>query len=176
MSFGFADEMRVGLRGMVRRVWGKRGVKVHQRQQIVYEWSYLLLVVDAGAGQLSWTWIRSMNGEALAPAVQALQEQADVAAIVWDRAPGHRHQQVREVGLALIEQPPYSPELNPAERVFEEIRRWIEGKVYATIDEKVAAADAVLRALEANPQRLRSLVGWDWIVDTAQRLPSEYAA
>ena len=117
-----------------------------------------------------------MNGEELAPAVQALQEQTDVAAIVWDGAPGHRHQQVREVGLALIEQPPYSPELNPAERVFEEIRRWIEGKVYATIDEKVAAADAVLRALEANPQRLRSLVGWDWIVDTAQRLPSEYAA
>ena len=23
--FGFADEMRVGLRGMVRRVWGRRG-------------------------------------------------------------------------------------------------------------------------------------------------------
>ena len=27
-AFGFADEMRVGLRGMVCRVWGSRGVKV----------------------------------------------------------------------------------------------------------------------------------------------------
>ena len=26
-ALGFADEMRVGLRGMVRRVWGRRGVK-----------------------------------------------------------------------------------------------------------------------------------------------------
>ena len=34
---GFADEMRVGLRGMVRRVWGRRGVKVRQRLQLVYE-------------------------------------------------------------------------------------------------------------------------------------------
>jgi len=176
MPFGFADEMRVGLRGMVRRVWGKRGVKVHQRQQIVYEWSYLFLVVNAGSGQVSWTWITSMNGEALAPTVQALQEQTEVAAIVWDGAPGHRHQQVREVGMPLIEQPPYSPELNPAERVFEEIRRWVEGKVYASLEEKVSAVDEFLSALEADPQRLRSLVGWDWIVDTAQRLPAEYAA
>ena len=30
-ALGFADEMRVGLRGMVRRVWGRRGVKVRQR-------------------------------------------------------------------------------------------------------------------------------------------------
>jgi hypothetical protein len=30
-AFGFADEMRVGLRGTVRRVWGRRGVKVRQR-------------------------------------------------------------------------------------------------------------------------------------------------
>ena len=39
---GFADEMRVGLRGMVRRVWGVRGVKVVQRLQLVYEWKYSL--------------------------------------------------------------------------------------------------------------------------------------
>ena len=31
----------------------------------------------------------------------------------------------------------YSPELNPAERVFEEVRRWIEGKVYATIEQRL---------------------------------------
>ena len=34
-AFGFADEMRVGLRGMVRRVWGRRGVKVHQVQMVL---------------------------------------------------------------------------------------------------------------------------------------------
>ena len=38
---GFAGEMRVGLRGTVRKVWGRRGVKVRQRVQTVYEWVYL---------------------------------------------------------------------------------------------------------------------------------------
>ena len=174
--FGFADEMRVGLRGMVRRVWGRRGVKVLQSQQIAYEWSYLFLVVDGLSGKLSWTWIESMRGDALAPAVRALKQQTELAAVVWDGARGHRHHLVRAAGLALIEQPPYSPELNPAERVFEEIRRWTEGKAYGDIAEKVAAVDAFLSELEAEPQRVRSLTGWDWIVDSAQRLPAQYAA
>ena len=42
---------------------------------------------------------------------------------------------MRGVGLPLIELPPYSPELNPAERVFEEVRRWIEGKVYQRMED-----------------------------------------
>ncbi len=50
--FGFADEMRVGLRGIVRRVWGRRGVKVRQRLQLVYEWMYLFMVVDGRKGKL----------------------------------------------------------------------------------------------------------------------------
>lgn len=51
-AWGFADEMRVGLRGMVRRVWGRRGVKVYQRLQLAYQWRYLFLVVNAQAGKL----------------------------------------------------------------------------------------------------------------------------
>ena len=36
----------------------------------------------------------------------------------------------------MVAQPAYSPELNPAERVFEEVRRWVEGRVYESIEEK----------------------------------------
>ena len=32
--------------------------------------------------------------------------------------------------------PAYSPELNPAEPVFEEVRRWVEGRVYGSVEEK----------------------------------------
>ena len=63
---GFADEMRVGLRGMVRRVGGVRGVKVVQRLQLVYEWKYLFLVVDFVRGKLEWAWMDSMGSEMVA--------------------------------------------------------------------------------------------------------------
>ena len=48
---GFADELRLGLRGTTRRVWGRRGVKVRQRLQLKYEWRYLFAAVDGQAGR-----------------------------------------------------------------------------------------------------------------------------
>ena len=176
MSLGFADEMRVGLRGMVRRVWGRRGVKVRQRLQLVYEWRYLFLVVDGRKGKLHWSWIDSMKSEMVGAAVNGLKQQTEVAAVVWDGAPSHRDHRVHGLGLPLIALPPYSPELNPAERVFEEVRRWIEGKVYPSLEAKVAAVVAYLTHLESNPNRVRALTGLDWIEDAIQHLPTLLAA
>ena len=127
---GFADEMRVGLRGMVRRVWGVRGVKVVQRLQLVYEWKYLFLVVDFVRGRLEWAWMDSMDSETVARAVVGMRRHTQVRALVWDGASSHRSEWVRSVaGVTTVVQPAYSPELNPAERVFEEVRRWVEGEV-----------------------------------------------
>lgn len=173
---GFADELRVGLRGTTRRVWGRRGVKVHQRLQLSYEWRYLFLVVDGRAGTLQWCWLESMAGDEMLAAVGGVQRTGELAALVWDGAPSHRDASVRALGLPLIELPPYSPELNPAERVFQELRRAIEGRVYATLDDKVAAVEAELAKLEADPARVRSLAGWDWIDAAVEQLPPAHAA
>ena len=173
---GFADEMRIGLRGMVRRVWGRRGVKVRQRLQLVYKWLYLFVVVDVGKGKLYWTWITSMKAEMMKAVVRGLKHQTKVGAVVWDGAPGHRDQGVQELGMPLIGLPPYSPELNPAERVFEEVRRWIEGRVYNSIEDKVEAVEAFLSKLESDSERVRALTAWDWIDEATQGLPDSLAA
>lgn len=175
-DFGFADEMRVGLRGMVRRVWGRRGVKVVQRVQLVYKWTYLFLVVDVRRGRLLWSWIDSMRSESIAAAVNRLKHRSDVEALVWDGARGHRGEKVRSAGLSTIIQPAYSPELNPVERVFEEVRRWVEGRTYESIEEKVEAVEAYLSELKADPRRVRSLAAWDWIENNVRRLPAPFMA
>ena len=74
--------------------------------------------------------------------------------------------------MKTITLPAYSPELNPAERVFEEVRRWVEGRVYGSIDEKVEAVNTCLSRLESDPERVKSLVGWDWIKRNIQRIPA----
>lgn len=83
---------------------------------------------------------------------------------------------VRGVELPLITLPAYSPELNPAERVFEEVCRWVEGKVYRSLEDKVEAVTAYLAELDSDPERVRTLAGWDWIYETIQSLPAELAA
>lgn len=173
---GWADEMRIGLIGTTRRVWGRRGIKVRQRIQRVYEWRYLNLVVDPASGRFWQFWSRTMTAPMAQALIECTRRETDLAAIVWDRAPSHRDATVRAVGLPLIAQPPYAPELNPAERIFEYLRARIEGLVYPTIEAKVEAVDAVLAALDADPDRVRSLTHWSWIADTLDGLPQEHAA
>src|SRR5919198_212236 len=59
--------------------------------------------------------------------------------------------------------PPAAPELNPPARVFQELRAALEGRVYPDLEAKVAAAEATLRRLAADPARVRRLTAWAWI-------------
>lgn len=172
---GFADELRLGLRGTTRRVWGRRGIKVRQRLQLKYEWRYLFAAVDGQAGRIWWSWVPSVKAEALWPTVAGLQEMAVLDGLVWDNAPGHRDAEITALDLALVGLPSYSPELNPAERLFEEVRRHVEGRVYATLDDKAADVQASLEQLDADPPRVRRLCGWDWIHIAITALPAPLA-
>jgi len=162
-----ADELRLGLRGQVRRVLAPKGVKVVQRLQIEYRWRYLLLAVDPRSGQLRWQWLERFRQDQLKPVL------ADwgLDAILWDGAGAHRGKTLREVPTQRLFLPPASPQLNPAERVFEEIRRRVEGRVYPDVAAKQAVVDAYLHDLAADPARVQRLCGWAWLLTAFAALP-----
>ena len=163
--------MRFGLWGQVRRRWGLKGKKIIQRMQIVFRWSYLVLGVDVMRGELHWGWSQGMNQQRLVP----IFEQWHMDGVVWDGAPSHRGKRMGEAGFGRIFLPAYSPELNPAERVFEEVRREVEGVVYPSLQAKRAAIDHLLRRLRADKPRLKRLIGWDWIKRILEQLPTAYS-
>ena len=61
--------------------------------------------------------------------------------------------------------------LSPAERVFAEVRQWVEGRRYERIEAKKAAREGVLRGLEAE-KRVLSLVGRRYIRQALNALRS----
>lgn len=144
-----------------------RGVKVVQRVQVEYRWAWLLLAVDPRAGTLRWAWLERCRQDQLRPVLAGWGP----AAVVWDGAGPHRGKRLRDLPTARVFLPPYSPELNPAERVFEEIRRRVEGRTYGTLAGKQAEAEALLGELAAAPERVRALCGWDWIAAAHDALP-----
>jgi hypothetical protein len=154
----------------------ERDVDVRQRLQLVREWRSLPLVVDPLQGRLWWFWSHTMQATVARTLVEATKAETDLATLVWDRAPSHRDATVQAVGLPLIGQPPYSPELNPAKRVFEQLRAGIEGSVCPTIEDKVAAVGAILADLDADPGCVKLLTGWLWITDALHALPQDHAA
>ena len=171
----WGDEMRVGLIGQVRRVWAPRGVKIEQAVEHKYEWEYLNLAVNGLTGQLRWDWTENMKSESIAPVVKRWEEEG-VEVLVWDGARGHHGPAYEEVKVKRIKQPAYSPQLNPAERVFEYLRDKIEGKVYGTIAAKKVAVEAELEKLTAALDRVKSLAGWDWIRQSVSGLPESNMA
>lgn len=169
-KIGWSDEFRFGLCGSTSKVLAPRGVKVRQKVQLDRDWYDLAVVVDGVGGTLSWAWIEGTKGDQIAPAVRQWQSEG-FEALVWDGHGGHKTRSVRDVGVVLVEQPPKSPELNPAERVGEAIRARIEGKTYKTIYRKMAVVEEVLTQLGTNPEAIKRLAGWDWIVQSQQSLP-----
>jgi len=162
----FSDEMRFGLWGQVRRRWGLRGVKIIQPRQIVYDWRYLVLAVDVIHLDLKWAWADRMNQQELKP----IFEQWNLDFVIWDGASSHRGADMGALPMTRIFLPSYSPELNPAERIFEEIRRDIEGIVYPSLKAKQYRIQQFLRSLRADKPRLQQLVCWQWIHDIFDHL------
>ena len=169
---GHADEIQVGLLGQVRRRWGRCGVRLRQRIQRRRKYRSLFLAVAVRTGRIWHCWLDSMQGEEFCGVVRGIERAAEIEALVWDGAPGHTDQRVGRIGVPLIALPPYSPELNPAERLFEAIRAEIEGEIYADLDAKCARVEAILARWDAHPDQVRALVGWPWILDALEQLPA----
>lgn len=163
-----SDEMRLGLRGQTRKVLAPKGVKVAQPVQLLYEWSYLVLAVSPLTGEIKWEWTERMRQEH----IRSVLEGWALEAVVWDKAPSHRAKSLAELGTTRVFLPSYSPELNPAERIFEEVRRRVEGKAYESLHAKREEAESYLKELAADPERVKSLCGWEWLRESLESLPS----
>ena len=151
-----------------RKVLAPKGVKVVQRLQLVYEWSYLILAVSPLSGEIKWEWIEKMRQEHIRPVLEGWA----LEALVWDKAPSHRAKSLDELETSRVFLPSYSPELNPAERVFEEVRSRVEGKIYESLRKKREEAEIYLKELAANPERVKSLCGWEWLRESLESLPT----
>jgi hypothetical protein len=81
----FADEMRLGLLGQVRQVWGRRGEKMRRRVELRYEWVYLVLGVDPMRGRLWWDWVKRVRGVEIAQVLRTWKG-GGVKGVVWDHA------------------------------------------------------------------------------------------
>lgn len=171
-AIGFGDEMLVSLHGTLSRVLAPRGIAVEQSVQGQRESVYLALCVDGRQGQLSWEWIGSMHHTEICYGVRRWQQDG-LDVIVWDNASSHGEASVRAVGLPLISQPPYSPELNPAERVFEELRKVLKGKTFTRLEEKMLLVENTLRRWTREPAKIQQLCGWDWIRKAVEVLKPE---
>lgn len=91
------------------------------------------------------------------------------AVLILDGAGWHRPGGTLRVpaNISLLPLPPYSPELNPVENVWEYLRgNQLSNRVYETYDAIVEACCSAWNALTAETGRIRSIATRDWAAVT----------
>ena len=86
--------------------------------------------------------------------------------MVLDGAGWHKAKDFRLAeNLRLLFLPPYSPELNPQEHIWDELReKKFHNHVFKSLDALEEHLATGLRELEEYPARVKSISGWDWII------------
>lgn len=159
--------MRYGLISNFRRSWSKVGERTIIDSQQSYENHYLFSAVAPLSGEsFHLSRIDGFDSEATHVFLLELKKQHPdkTVVLVWDNAPCHRPKVHRKIpGLIVLFLPPYSPELNPTERFFEELRKATADRIWKTIEEQEATIEKKLRTIADDIEGMKQLIGYKWI-------------
>lgn len=155
------DEHRVGLKPILRRVWAPRGVRPVVRVRPDYEWVWVYGFVQPATGRTEWLLLPRVNTAAFGLALARFARAAGAGPakrilLVLDQAGWHTSGDLAvPEGIELVFLPAYSPECQPAERLWPLTNEGVANRLFATIEaleaavaeRLVALTDAVVRPL-----------------------------
>jgi transposase len=162
------DEARVGQKGRVCHRWYERGVRPPGLADKRFESLYLFAACRPGTDQAFALALPEATTAAMSLFLAAFAEQLEPdahAVLILDQAGWHGSRRRAVPGnTTLVPLPPYSPELNPVERVWLYLRdRFLSLRVFVDYRAIVDACCAAWNRLAAEPGRLRSLCDQPWI-------------
>ena len=163
----FEDEARFGRIREPHRCWAPPGVRPSVPVQMVREYEYAYAAVSPHDGVLDTLVLPQVNTEAMGVflAEVARRHADEFILMVLDGAGWHRAKRLPvPANMRLIPLPPWSPQLNPAEHVWDELReKYFANRWFASLDQLDAQLVTGLAILEADTPRIASLTGFDWI-------------
>ena len=163
----FLDEARVGQKGRMTRRWFLRGQRPRMVKDLRYRSTYIFGAVcperDTGVA-LVLPEVSTTGMNLLLQEIAGQVPQGRHAVVLIDNAGWHVTDKIQvPTNLTLVNLPPYSPELNAIERVWQYLRdRYLSGRLF-TDDAAIldACCDAWNRLL-AETGRIRSLADRAW--------------
>jgi transposase len=163
----FCDEMRYGLISNYRRSWSPIGVRTIIDNQQAFTNRYLFSAVSPIDGESFHIMGLEENSSAMMQIFFGEMEKKfrgkDIV-VVFDNAPSHKPKIIHErESVTCINLPPYSPELNPAERFFEEIRKATANQIFENIEDQEKVIEERVKTLSGDYEGMKKLLGYEWI-------------
>ena len=159
--------MRYGLISNYRRSWSEVGERTELKNQMEYSNRYLYSAVNPISGKsfhlIGFSDANGLNTKAFLEKMKKEFPNKHLV-IIWDNAPFHRLKALHNMdGITTVPLPSYSPQLNPAERFFGELRKTTANRIFENIDEQEEKIEIKLVDYLDNPEKVKQLCGYGWI-------------
>jgi hypothetical protein len=158
------DEGRFGRISRPKRCWAPPGLRPAVALQVVRESMYVFAAVAPALGLLCALVLPTANTDMMNLFLAEVSQRfADYFLVMQvDQAGWHRSKGlVVPANMRLIEQPPYSPEVNPVEHLWEELReKYLHNQVFPSLDPFIEVLCQGLNELADDKERISSMMGF----------------
>jgi hypothetical protein len=165
----FQDEARFGLISESKRCWCPKPDRPVCLTTVTQEYTYTYGAVSIGDGHFDSLILPACNTVCMQIFLDVISSRYkdEKIIMVLDGAGWHKSKGLAiPKNIYLLPLPPYSPELNPVENIWEELReKGFHNKVFSGIDVLEDHLLGELQRLEGNVEVTRSISSWPWIIE-----------
>jgi transposase len=163
----FQDEARFGRLSEPRACWAHQELRPIIKSALIREYNYVFGAVAPKTGSCDFMIADNMKTENMSLFLRQVSQahRNNFIIMVVDGASTHRSKElVVPKNMSLILLPPYSPELNPTEMVWNILRRdCLANKYFKTLADPINGVECGLNELLDNKKKIRTLTKWPWI-------------
>jgi len=131
------------------------------------QYTYAYAAVSVSDGILDSLILPHVNGACMQLFINeiAARHPGERVVLVMDGAGWHQGL-TEPTNMLLVKLPPYSPELNPVEHIWDEVReKYFHNRVFDSLQALEDHLVTALSEMEQDHERVRSIVAWPWIVN-----------
>jgi len=166
----FQDEARFGRISDCRRCWCRRPVRPLVKKMISRQYTYVFGAVSPLDGQFDTLILPRADTACMQLFLDevAQRHSEDNIVMVLDGAGWHTTDKLAAPSnMRLLLLPPYSPELNPVEHLWDELReKYFHNRVFSSLADVEQHLFETLVAFERSTERIRSICAWPWIINS----------
>ena len=165
----FQDEARFGRISDPRRCWAPKPIRPLCRAMCVREYTYAYAAIEPISGQMDALILPQANSPCMQRFLNEVSSRHihENIILILDGASWHNNTSLRvPENIRLLPLPPYAPELNPMEHVWDELReKFFHNKVFNSMGALERQLVIALKTTEKTPEKIQSIVAWHWIIN-----------
>ena len=159
--------MRFGTRTILAKKWTSQGYRPSCEMKYGYSYYYLFQATQPSTGKTFELFMPNMSGDCFKLFIEEFAKKHPNQTMIMDNAGSHHvdwQEDEKKPNIRIEYLSPYSPDYNPQERMFQELKKPLKGKVFKNTKEIEQILESELQKFWKKPEKVKELTAWEWII------------